>query len=352
MIRNYSDGSIIYFEKERANDVYVLRSGKVVLTYNAVDSGTEIKEDVRIGEFFGVKSALGRFPREETAQVIGKASVLVFKLNDFEALVGKNTKLLLKMMKSFSNQLRQFHSKVKEKLGDFEQSHSAPYELVNAGEVFFKNGSTDHAIYAFEKYLQQYPDGAYSNRVNELLAAAKKGAVYPSSLPELTVVNDTFENKAQTANSLQAEISQLKNAAQTGQVKEDYKTLPEQVLTAEGFLAKSDFANAIKILRSVAATKNTTSEEDKKAVEEGSYLLANAQQKNSDLDAAFVSYSAYIKNYPTGEFVKKAIFALGEIAEEKKDIAKAIALYNKVSAIPPDDEINQQAKQKISSLKG
>lgn len=101
IIRNYKAGSIVYFEKDRAEDIYVLQNGRVILTYMSVDSKMEIKEDVKLGEFFGVKSALGRYPREETAQVIGSASILVFKLADFEIFVANKTHLILKMMKVF-----------------------------------------------------------------------------------------------------------------------------------------------------------------------------------------------------------------------------------------------------------
>lgn len=113
IIRNYKGGSIIYFEKDKAEDIYVLRNGRVILTFPAVDTGQEVKEDVRIGEFFGVKSALGKYPREETAQVLGSATVLVFKPNEFEQFVAEKTHLILKMMKVFSSQLRQVHKNSK-----------------------------------------------------------------------------------------------------------------------------------------------------------------------------------------------------------------------------------------------
>ena len=51
IIRTYKAGSIVYFEKDRAEDIYVLQNGRVILTYMSVDSKMEIKEDVKLGEF-------------------------------------------------------------------------------------------------------------------------------------------------------------------------------------------------------------------------------------------------------------------------------------------------------------
>ena len=126
IIRNYKAGSIVYFEKDRAEDIYVLQNGRVILTYMSVDSKMEIKEDVKLGEFFGVKSALGRYPREETAQVIGGASILVFKTGNYE-----------------------------------------------------------HAVYAYNKYLSHYPGGSYANRAQELSRIAAKSSMFPGNMPEL-----------------------------------------------------------------------------------------------------------------------------------------------------------------------
>lgn len=152
IIRSYKAGSIVYFEKDKADDIYVLQNGRIVLSYTSIDTKVEIKEDVKLGEFFGVKSSLGRYPREETAQVVGGANVLVFKLSDFETFVANKTHLILKMMKVFSSQLRQIHGKVREQLGQFGDQKSPAFELMNVAEVFHKNGN-------FEMNLPLMPSG-------------------------------------------------------------------------------------------------------------------------------------------------------------------------------------------------
>src|SRR5271157_2824716 len=92
--RSYKSGSIIYFEGDKSEYIYILKSGKVVLTSLKLDTGEEVKEEVRQGEFFGVKSSLGKYPREETAQTMGNTQVLVLTPADFERLVLNNSNVV------------------------------------------------------------------------------------------------------------------------------------------------------------------------------------------------------------------------------------------------------------------
>src|SRR5687768_1546236 len=108
-IRTYQAGSIIYFEGDKSEEIYILQKGKVILTAQSLDQKEEIKEDVRKGEFFGVKSTVGHYPREETAQVLIDTTLMTFRLPEFEALCLKNPRIVMQMLKSFSAQLRRVH---------------------------------------------------------------------------------------------------------------------------------------------------------------------------------------------------------------------------------------------------
>jgi CRP-like cAMP-binding protein len=106
--------------KEIKANIYILKSGRVFLTYTKVDTGEEVKEEVRQGEFFGVKSALGRYPREETAQNVGETIVVILTLADFERMILRNVNIVRKMLRVFSNQLRRIGKAVRTVLGESE----------------------------------------------------------------------------------------------------------------------------------------------------------------------------------------------------------------------------------------
>ena len=108
----YRTGSIIYFEGDNDDRIFILQKGTVVLKSTDIETGAPINETIAIGEFFGVKSAFGHFPREETVSVMSGAQCVALTVPEFEHLFGGNKAVILKMLKVFSNQLRNIHKKI------------------------------------------------------------------------------------------------------------------------------------------------------------------------------------------------------------------------------------------------
>ena len=51
----YTKGSIIYFAGDIDDRIYILQKGLVILTSNDIETGSPVTEQVKNGEFFGVK---------------------------------------------------------------------------------------------------------------------------------------------------------------------------------------------------------------------------------------------------------------------------------------------------------
>ena len=85
----FTKGSIVYFAGDKDDRIYILQRGMIVLTSTDVETGNPVTEYVREGEFFGVKSALGHFPREETATVVADAIAVAMSVGEFEKLFSR-----------------------------------------------------------------------------------------------------------------------------------------------------------------------------------------------------------------------------------------------------------------------
>ena len=107
----YTKGSIAYFEGDQDDRIFILQKGLIILTSIDQETGHTSTEQVKPGEFFGVKSALGHFPREETASILAESTVVCLSIQEFEKLFSENKQLIMKMLRVFSNQLRQIHKK-------------------------------------------------------------------------------------------------------------------------------------------------------------------------------------------------------------------------------------------------
>ena len=144
--RSYKSGSVVYFEGDKSEYIYILKAGKVLLTYLKPETGEEVKEHIKPGEFFGVKSALGRYPREETAQTLTDVIVLVLTLADFETIVLGNIAVVKKMLSVFSNQLRRIGKAQREVLGETNVVNPEA-ELFKIGEYYFRTQKYSQALY-------------------------------------------------------------------------------------------------------------------------------------------------------------------------------------------------------------
>ena len=75
----YRSGSLIYFQGDPADKIFILQTGKVSLVYQDMETGADVKDSVQPGEFFGVKSALGRI-RAKKMPLLSQKQQLWFSL--------------------------------------------------------------------------------------------------------------------------------------------------------------------------------------------------------------------------------------------------------------------------------
>jgi len=169
----YFTGSLAYARGDEANRIFVLRSGKISLVSLDLETGEEIREPVAPGEFFGVKSALGHFPREENAVAVADSTAMVFSVPEFEAFAAANPNIILKMLKIFSIQLRRVHAQIARiKTSETVKPDEGLYAI---GEKYLKLKRYAHAKYIFSSYLTHYPSSPRAAQAAKNLQLAESG---------------------------------------------------------------------------------------------------------------------------------------------------------------------------------
>jgi len=158
----YRANAIIYFQGDKADGIPILKEGKVELSYEDLETGAEIREPIRTGEFFGVKAALGRNPHDETAMAVSDCTVIHFTIPEFEKFVSGNPRILMKMLQVFSTQLRRIHHQVQSLLSSDRISTSQEAGMFAVGEYYLKEKQYPQASHAFKSYLSHWPRGIYA----------------------------------------------------------------------------------------------------------------------------------------------------------------------------------------------
>ncbi|OHD65702.1 MAG: hypothetical protein A2176_13795 [Spirochaetes bacterium RBG_13_51_14] len=388
--RTYKAGSIIYFENDKSEYIYILKSGKVVLTSLKLDTGEEVKEEVRQGEFFGVKSALGKYPREETAQTMGNTMVLVLTPADFERLVLKNANVVRKMLRVFSNQLRRIVKMERSVLGEGEIVNPDA-ELFKIGEYYYKAGILKHAQYAYKRYMEYYPDGEHAALAMKRIRGIDAGEPAPADLGahdagpgasparpsgggddqspnessgpadmiDFDVSPEEREAPATASTSLENEMDDfLSDTGSTG--PDDFSHTgtmddgsPRELNdAADASFSKRNYTTALKLYQKIISLDRRTSPDERKLFEKAHFDAGRCLIELGRHKDALEILSRVLRNFSNSPYVKSAIFHIGTIFESVNQKDKAISYYNKVLNMSPKDKLNSEALNKIKQLQG
>ena len=391
--RNYKSGSIIYFENDKSEYIYILKSGRVVLTYIKIDTGEEIKEDVRQGEFFGVKSALGKYPREETAQTIGDTVILVLTMADFERMILRNVNVVKKMLRVFSNQLRRLNKTVRTVLGDSDNVHP-DVELFRIGEHYYKAGDYNKATYAFKKYMEYYPNTDYSklamDRIKDIsLGGGSRASDKQQKIATDSVLSDFTMDGDSDAFSFDENLASKKDEKPTFSFDEKFSdnTSSNSFDEMEDFLSDSDkvddfgdfdfdfqpvkksefsieskfsegldnfgadnFKNALSIFSEIISKAPFDKPGENELLIDSYFYsgVCNFNLKNHK--EAMNGFGEIIKKFSKSKRIKESLMYVGEIFEKSGQKDKAIEYFNKVINISPKDSLNSKAMDKIKVL--
>ena len=368
--RTYKPGSIVYFENDKSENIYILKSGLIILTSQKLETGEEVKEEVRPGEFFGVKSALGRYPREETAQVIKESVVLVLTLSDFERLILKNVNVVLKMLRIFSNQLRRIGRAVREVLGE-TSSINPEEELFKIGEYYYRAGRFNQARYAYNKYLDYYPNAKYSDlatkRIREIDSGQAESNIAQQSMPRKEIETSreelkdfTLDDDSNASPAKESVVDEMDdflggddssgsdlNLADESSKGEDISSM---FYDAMSLYSQSEYESALEIYKNILSQKSLKNEAENKIYQKAHFEIGRTYFKMGQYNEAIEAFSLLIKKFPQSDLSVNALYHLAMIYEVKKQFDKAKSYYQKVISLAAKEEIGKQASRRLKNL--
>lgn len=154
----YSKGNILFFAGDNDDRIFILKSGSITLVKSDVSTGADIRESIKVGEFFGVKSALAGAFRMETAQATADSVVIQLSVNEFEHLFGQNKNITMKMLGVFSKNLRDQNAQM-ERLLHKESHNLSPKEgLLALADMFENSGDFHSESSVLSKLIENYGD--------------------------------------------------------------------------------------------------------------------------------------------------------------------------------------------------
>jgi TolA-binding protein len=328
----YRAGSLIYFQGDPADKVFILQKGKVNLVYQDIETGQDVHDLVQPGEFFGVKSSLGRYPREENAVAIQDALIMAFSLAEFEAMAMANTRIIMKMLKVFSNQLRRIHKQVSS-LMDKEEQQNPEAGLFSVGEYYLKNKRFAQARNVFSRYLTYYPTGRNAGAAARNLEAAEKalpGSGGDENSEAFSVPPPDFSLSLSEDAS-----SPAQNLTDTAKAYYDAVSFISQQKYQQAYLAFKKIVDANK---------------DPEYVVKSVFEIGRCLYLLDKFNDCIKYYTMMITRYPKHPNLMESLFFMGQSYEKNNRKDQAVTFYKKILSMGGDEDAGQKAMQALKAL--
>ncbi|MCL2211027.1 MAG: cyclic nucleotide-binding domain-containing protein [Treponema sp.] len=319
----FRSGSLIYFKGDPADKIYILQSGKISLVYQDIESGADVKDSVQPGEFFGVKSALGRYAREENAVALADTNVMIFTVPEFEAVAMANTRIIMKMLKVFSNQMRRVHKQVSKVMAKEEQ---APADgLFNVGEFYLKNKRFSHAKHVFNRYLTFYPSG------KNALQATKNLEIAENALSRYG------DGKGPGVSTAPAPTP----APQSG----GSDNLTKSYYDAVNLVSQGRYQEAFMSFKTIVDSGDNPELSAKASFEIGRCMFLMEKYEE-----CIKYYTSMLSKYPKHPELKEVMFMMGQCNEKIGRKDQSIAFYKKIISMGGDDSASDKARRALSAM--
>jgi CRP-like cAMP-binding protein len=326
----YKAGSLIYFQGDPADKVFLLQVGKVNLVYQDIETGEDVHDLVSQGEFFGVKSAMGRYPREENAMAMLDATAMAFTVPEFEALAMANTRIIMKMLKVFSNQLRKIHKQVSSLMAKEEQNPEAG--LFSVGEYYFKAKSYGKARYIFSRYLTFYPSGKHVVQAANYLQQAEMGVVKTGAATSPAASPTPQASPASQAASPVTPGPRADSGANLTDAAKAY-------YDAVSLVSQQKYQQAYLSFKKIADAN-----EDQEYVAKSIFEIGRCLFLLNKFDDCIRYYTMMITKYPRHPDLADALFYMGQSYEKNNRKDQAATFYKKILTMPGDEEDGTHVK--------
>lgn len=169
----YKPGNIIFFAGDRDNRIFILQSGSVELEANDIMTGLSVKEQVKQGEFFGVKNSLVHEPRTDTARALTDCQIVMVTVEEYEKCFAPNKDVMTNMLTNFSKSLRSLHYNT-ESIFKYEAPQGErEQKMLLIAKAFYEAERYYTAVDQCEKILRDVPNASNKEEITQLLGVAR-----------------------------------------------------------------------------------------------------------------------------------------------------------------------------------
>jgi CRP-like cAMP-binding protein len=170
---NFNKGAYIIVEgKQKADQFFIIRSGKVRISKEVEIVEEEGGNVLAPGDFFGVVSTMSGHSHIETAQALTDVTLISVNRDNYTLLIERNAPVAMKIIEAFSRRMRYLDEKLAQ-LTFKETAEPDPSHLFYVGEYYARQNQYNQAYYAYYQYVKHVPQGQNVQTARERMMKIK-----------------------------------------------------------------------------------------------------------------------------------------------------------------------------------
>ena len=343
--RKFKQGSIIYFDHEKSDSIFILKAGRVDLSYIQPETGEKITKEISQGEFFGLKSAIINHTRDEIAEAVTDAVTIEFKIPDFESYVSKNVELMKRLLRVLSNQLRNLGIKVNNYLGN-NVLYPANIGIFKIGEYYLNNKQYKQAKQVYERYIEQYPETNIVQEAKYRVSIAEE-AIKTGFLKEFRSIDSILGTEM--PESAIAPVADTKDSMDNAHSSLGVRGFMDKFYKAQSFITGEDFASADKSLNDMFSMDLSSVNQD--MIDKAKLMQLTVLCKLGKYNECSQLATEYIKTTKDPRLIKQTLFIMADMYHLIKNIEGEKAIIQKILVMTPVDDLTKMARDRMTKLK-
>jgi CRP-like cAMP-binding protein len=170
---NFNKGAYIIVEgKQKADQFFILRSGKVRISKEVEVVEEEGGNVLGPGDFFGVVSTMSGHSHIETAQALTDVTLISVNRDNYTLLIERNAPVAMKIIEAFSRRMRYLDESLA-RITFKETAEPDPSHLFYVAEYYARQNQYNQAYYAYYQYINHVPGGKNVQTARERMMKIK-----------------------------------------------------------------------------------------------------------------------------------------------------------------------------------
>jgi len=158
MVNFNKDAYIIVEGKQKADEFFIIRTGKVRVSKEVEVVEEEGGNVLGPGDFFGVVSTMSGHSHIETAQALTDVTLISVNRDNYTLLIERNAPVAMKIIEAFSRRMR-YLDEALARLTFKENAEPDPSHLFDVAEYYARQNLYNQAYYAYFQYINHVPNG-------------------------------------------------------------------------------------------------------------------------------------------------------------------------------------------------